>query len=136
MTDTDSSAPPLAAFRGSVACRRDVGGLTLTGCAADAAPDILIVTFIAANVPDLPDSLSAAVVRARDERHYRIVSGDRDWVIEATSVHVHRDVGREFYSAIPPRPVPLKKRFFWRVVLTLAGTRAGQRLLLSLRRQA
>ncbi|MGH8180925.1 MAG: hypothetical protein ACRETR_08100 [Steroidobacteraceae bacterium] len=136
MTDTDSSAPPLAAFRGSVACRRDVSGLTLTGCAADSADDIMIVTFIAAAVPDLPDALSAAAIRARDERHYRIVSGARDWLIEATSVHVHRDIGREFYGAIPPRPVPLKKRFFWRAVLALAGTRAGKQLLLSLRRQA
>ena len=136
MTDTDSSAPPLAGFRGSVAVRRDLGGLTLMGCATDSGDDILIVTFTAAVVPDLPDSLSAAVIRVGDERRYRITSGARDWLVEATSVHVHRDIGREFYRAIPPRPVPLKKRFFWRVVLALAGTRAGKRLLLSLRRQA
>ena len=135
MTDTDSAAPLLAAFRGPVACRRSVGGLTLTGCAADCADDILIVTFIAASVPDLPDSLSAAAIRARDGRHYRIMSGSRDWLVEATSVHVHRDIGREFYRAIPPRPVPLKKRFLWRTILALAGTRAGKRLLSSLRRQ-
>ena len=136
MTDTDSPAPPLATFRGPVTCRRDVSGLTLTGCAADCADDILIVTFIAAAVPDLPDSLSAAIIRARDERHYRIMSGSRDWLMEATSVHVHRDIGREFYRAIPPCPVPLTKRFLWRVLLALAGTRTGKRLLLSLRRQA
>jgi len=106
------------------------------GCATDSGDDILIVTFTAAVVPDLPDSLSAAVIRVGDERRYRITSGARDWLVEATSVHVHRDIGREFYRAIPPRPVPLKKRFFWRVVLALAGTRAGKRLLLSLRRQA
>lgn len=136
MTDTDSSAPPLAAFRGTVACRRCLGGLTLTGCAADSADDILIVTFIAAAAPDLPDSLSAAAIRTGDARHFRIESGTRSWLIEATSVHVHRDIGRAFYRAIPPRSVPLKKRLFWRVVLALAGTRAGRRLLLSLRRQA
>lgn len=136
MTDIDSSAPPLAAFRGSVTCRRDVGGLTLTGCAADSADDILIVTFIAASVPDLPDALSAVAITVRDEGQYRIMSGTRDWLIEAMSVHIHRDIGREFYSAIPPRDVPLKKRLFWRVILALAGSRAGKRLLLSLRRQA
>lgn len=135
MTDTDSAAPLLAAFRGTVACRRSVGGLILTGGAADSADDILIVTFIAASVPDLPDSLSAATIRARDGRYYRIMSGSRDWLIEATSVHVHRDIGREFYHAIPPRPVPLKKRLLWRTVLALAGTRAGKRLLSVLRRQ-
>ena len=135
MTDTDSPVPPLAVFRGPVLCQRCVSGLTLTGCAADSADDLLIVTFIAAAVPDLPESLSAATIRARDERHYRIVSGSGDWPIEATSVHVHRDIGREFYRAVPPSPVPLKKRLLWRVVLALAGTRAGRRLLLSLRRQ-
>ena len=136
MTDTDSPAPPLAAFRGAVACQRGVSGLTLTGCAADCADDLLIVTFIAAAIPDLPDSLSGAEIRARDERHYRIRSGSRDWLIEATSAHVHRDIGRDFYRAIPPRPVPLRKRFLWRVLLALAGTRAGKRLLLSLRRRS
>lgn len=136
MTDTDFPAPLLAAFRGPVTCRRGVGGLTLTGGAADSADDSLIVTFIAATVADLPDSLGAATLRARDERHYRIICGSREWLVEATSVHVHRDIGREFYRAIPPRPAPLTKRLFWRVVLALAATRAGRRLLLFLRRQA
>jgi hypothetical protein len=136
VTDTDSTAPHVAAFRGPVACRRAVNALTLTGGAADSADDILIVTFIGAALPELPDSLCAAAVRAVDERHYRIVSPARDWIIETTSVHIHRDIGREFYRAIPPRPVPLGKRVFWRVILALAGTRAGKRLLLAVRRRA
>jgi hypothetical protein len=135
VTDTDLPTA-LAAFRGPVTCRRGLSALTLTGCAADSADDRLIVTFIAATVADFPDSLSAATIRARDERRYRILSGSQEWIVEAMSVHVHRDIGREFYRAIPPRPVPRKKRFFWRVVLALAATRAGKRLLLSLRRQA
>jgi hypothetical protein len=57
-------------------------------------------------------------------------------MIEATSLHVHRDVGNAFYRAVPPRLVPLRKRLFWRVVLALAGTGAGKRLLLSIRRRA
>jgi hypothetical protein len=32
--------------------------------------------------------------------------------------------------------VPLGKRVFWRVILALAGTRAGKRLLLAARRRA
>jgi hypothetical protein len=35
-----------------------------------------------------------------------------------------------FYEAIPPRPVPWRKRLFWRVMLGLARLRIGQRLLL------
>jgi len=135
VTRPDSAAPPLAAFRGPVTCRRGVNLLTLAGCADDAADDILIVTFFGAMLPDLPDSLGAATIRARNERHYHITSASRDWTLAATAVHVHRDIGREFYRAIPPRPAPLRKRIFWRVVLALAGTRAGKRLLLSLRRR-
>ena len=135
MTDT-VAPPPLAAFRGPVACRRMGNVLTLSGSDADSADDRLILTFISPSVADLPDCLSAASIRAVDERRYRITSASRDLIVEATSLHVHRDIGNAFYRAIPPRAVPLKKRLFWRVVLVLAGTRAGKRLLLSLRRRA
>jgi len=88
------------------------------------------------SLPDLPVSLEAAVISARGEHRYGIASASRDWTIEAASLHVHRDVGNVFYRAVPPRLAPLKKRLFWRVVLALAGTRAGKRLLLSIRRRA
>ncbi|MGH8298735.1 MAG: hypothetical protein ACRES6_05555 [Steroidobacteraceae bacterium] len=124
---------PLAAFRGPVTCRRTANALTLTGAAADSRDDRLILTFIGPTLPDVPDALTAPEVIALDEHRYRIICPARKWDIEATSAHVHRDIGKRFYRAIPPRPVPLKKRLFWRVVLALAGTRAGKRLLLSLR---
>jgi hypothetical protein len=131
---TDCRFPqPLAAFRGVVTCRRTFNALTLTGPAADSQDDRLILTFISPTPPDVPHSLTAPDVVALDEHHYRIVSSSQRWDIEATSAHVHRDIGNAFYRAIPPRPAPLKKRLFWRVVLALAGTRAGKRLLLSLR---
>jgi hypothetical protein len=125
----------LAAFRGSVACRRTADVLTLTGFAADSAEDVLILTFIAPKGPDVPDRLTGATVRELGESLYGIASASRDWVVEATSAHVHRDIGNAFYRAVPPRPTPLKKRLFWRVVLALAASRAGKRLLLSLRRE-
>lgn len=135
MTQTDSP-PPLAAFQGPVVCRRTAATLSLTGAAADSTDDILILTFVAPEVSGLPDNLSAVVVRSLGGSRYGIGSASGDWIIEASSVHVHRDIGRTFYRAIPPRPTPLRKRLFWRVVLALAGTRAGKRLLLSLRRRA
>ncbi|MGA7538361.1 MAG: hypothetical protein WBW93_06300 [Steroidobacteraceae bacterium] len=124
---------PLAAFRGPVRCGRTLNALTLTGPAADSKDERLIVTFITPTPAAAPESLAAAEVHALDEHHYRIITSARSWEIEAASVHVHRDIGSAFYRAIPPRRVPLKKRLFWRFVLALAGTRAGKRLLLSVR---
>lgn len=136
MTDTESPQPPLAALRGTVVCRCAANALTLSGAAADSPDDRLILTFVGASIVDFPQSLTGASIRAVDGRRYRITSEARDLTIEARALHVHRDIGNAFYRAVPPRPVPLKKRFFWRVVLALAGTRAGKHLLLTLRRQA
>ena len=136
MTDTVPPASRLAVFRGTVICRRSRNALTLTGAAADPAGGILIVTLTTAVAPDVPESLAAASMSAIDERHYRIASGPRDWIVTAATVHVHRDIGDAFYRAIPPRVVPLAKRVFWRIVLALAGTGAGKRLLLYMRRRA
>ncbi len=49
-------------------------------------------------------------------------------------MHLHREIAAQFYRAIPPRPVPLLKRWFWRVVLALATSRAGLAALRVLRR--
>jgi hypothetical protein len=136
VTDTHPASSPLIAFRGAVTCSRTANALTLSGSAADSADDRLILTFICSSIPDIPDSLTAVTVRPVDERRYRIASASQDHVVEATSLHVHRDIGRAFYRAVPPRPAPLRKRVFWGVVLWLAGSRAGKRVLLSLRRRA
>ena len=118
-------------FRGAVVCRRAAHALTLSGFAKDSAEDLLILTFLAHWVPELPASLSAATVSALDERCWRIACASGDWVVEATSVHVHRAIGDAFYRAIPPRPAPLAKRLFWRAVMALAGSWAGERVLRS-----
>jgi hypothetical protein len=134
VTDSRSSSP-LAAFRGTVLCRRTPVALILAGPPADSDGERLLLTFSAPTSPDLPDSLAGAAVHALDGRHYRITSGSRDWIIEASSVHVHRDIGDAFYRAVPPRPVPLMKRLFWRVVLAWAHTSTGKRALLAIRRR-
>jgi hypothetical protein len=134
VTDTDPTVSLLAAFRGTVTCSRTAGALILSGAAADSADDRLILTLISSSIPDIPDSLSAVILTAVGEHRYRIASASRDLVVEATSFHVHRDIGRTFYRAVPPRPVPLRKRFFWLAVLWLAGSRTGKHVLSSLRR--
>lgn len=136
VTDTESAPSRLAAFRDAVSCSRTADALILSGAAADCADDRLILTFISPSAGDIPGSLTGASVQAIDAHRYRISSPSRDFVVEASSVHLHRDIGRTFYRAVPPRPVPLKKRVFWRVVLWLAGTPTGKRVLTSFRRQA
>lgn len=134
---TDSALPPssVAVFRGTVRCRRGPHALTLIGAAGDPGGGILIVTLTTPATPDVPESLAAARICAIEGQRYRIVSGSGEWIVTASTVHVHRDIGDAFYSAVPPRAVPLRKRLFWRIVLALAGTPAGKRLLLSFRRR-
>jgi hypothetical protein len=109
--------------------------VTLSGAAAHPAGERIILTLFTSSAADLPTSLSAVAVAELTGDRYRIASASRSWILEATSVHVHHDIADAFYRAIAPRTVPLKKRLFWAVVLALASTRAGKRLLLSLRRQ-
>jgi hypothetical protein len=129
VTDTDPTVSLLAAFRGAVTCSRTAGALILSGAAADSADDRLILTLISAAIPDIPDSLTGVIITAVGDHRYRIASASGDLVVEATSLHVHRDIGSAFYRAIPPRPVPLWKRLFWSAVLRLAGSRTGKRVL-------
>lgn len=133
MIDSAPPPPPVAAFRGPVACRRTGDALILSGCAADSAEEVLILTFISPARADLPESLTDGVVTLLDEQHYRIAWQSRDWIVAATSIHLHRDIRGAFYRAIPTRPAPLVKRLFWRIVMALAGNRAGKRLLLTMR---
>ena len=133
MTDSAAPSPPLAAFTGSVACRRDADALILSGRAGDCAGEELILTFTAPKPLDIPESVDAALVTMIDGQHYRITCGSREWTVAAKSAHLHRDIRSAFYRAIPPRPAPLMKRIFWRIVLALARHRAGRRVLLAMR---
>jgi len=132
------SREPVAAFRGSVLCRRTPCALILAGPAADSERERLILTFTTSSrlpdLPQLPHSLVDPAVLALEDGRYRISSGAGDWVVDTASVHLHRDIGTAFHRAIPPRPAPLKKRLFWRTVLALAHDSLGKRLLLFIRR--
>jgi hypothetical protein len=134
VTDTDATVSLLAAFRGTVSCSRTGGALILRGSAADSADDRLILTLISPSIADMPDTLTAVIVTTAGERRYRISSESRELIVEAASLHVHRDIGVAFRRAVPPRPVPLGKRLFWSLVLWLAGSRTGKQVLAFLRR--
>lgn len=126
---------PLARFAGSVTCERATGALRLVlrGTGATQPPRPLTVGFAAAAPAGLPGALRDAVVEESAPGHFRISSAAGEWTLAAPAAHVHSDAAQAFYRAIPPRPVPLTKRMFWKLVLILAGSRAGIALLRSLR---
>ena len=71
-----------------------------------------------------------------ESHHYSPLSLDnRDfapehsWTINARAAHLHREVAREFYRAVPLPSARWTQRFFWRIVLALAATSAGRWLL-------
>jgi hypothetical protein len=117
----------LATFRGAVSCGRapDVPALTLSGMTAEAPDEPTALAFSAVPPADLPGTLEDAAVERLADGRYRIASASGEWLLPPGAVHLHRDVGGRFYQAIPPRPAPWSKRAFWRVVLMLAGSRAG-----------
>jgi hypothetical protein len=124
-----------ARFAGRVGCERGTGALklTLSGVSADPPGQPLRVGFAAAAPAGLPAVLEDAVVEETAPGTFRITSAAGEWTLPSPAVHVHRDVAVPFYRAIPPRPVPLSKRAFWRLVLMLAGSRSGFALLRALR---
>ena len=101
--------------------------------AADRPAETLILTFTGPAPDDLPQTLPAPSVVGLDGQCYRIASPPREWLLWAPAVYIHRDVGAAFYRALPPRPVPLKRRAFWWLVLMLARRRVGRSVLRALR---
>jgi hypothetical protein len=126
----------LATFRGPVRARCSPGplGLTLSGDTREQPGAATVLAFCAAAPADFPDTLADAVVERLAPEQYRIRSGAHEWLLGARAVHLTREVAAEFYRALPPRPVPAAKRFFLRIVLALAASRAGFALLRALRR--
>jgi hypothetical protein len=59
-----------------------------------------------------------------------VKAGASELTLPVTGVFVHRDVTRAFEGSVPSRRAPLGKRLLWRLVLALAATSFGRRLLL------
>lgn len=124
-------------FRGGVSCRRDDGplGLTLIGRTTDRPDETATLAFVASAPSGLPEALEDATVEQMDAGRYRISTGRREWIFPARSAHLHREVSTIFYRAITPRLVPWSTRLFWRVVLAMASSPVGKRVLFVLRRR-
>jgi hypothetical protein len=123
-------------FLGGVSCRRnDVGplGLALVGRTAD-YPDEVATLMLAAKAPiAIPEALEDVAVERKDANHFRIWNDQREWIVAASTHHLHREAATRFYREVVPRAVPWSKRLFWRLVLALAASSTGKRLLLALR---
>jgi len=116
----------LVRFSGGVECRRDASGpLGLTLVGAVAAGEVAHLAFLGAPPQGLPAQLETAVVERLGPREFRISAAAGSWTLLAAHTYLHLDVGRRFYDAIPPRPVPLGKRIFWRLVLAVAASPLG-----------
>lgn len=125
----------VASFRGTARAERGALplGLSLTGEGAGPAGARITVSFSGTAPSDLPQVLADARVESLGASEYRIVTAAGEWRLAARAVHVHREIAPAFYAAIPPRPVPLGKRIFWRLVLALAGSPWGMAMLKALR---
>jgi hypothetical protein len=122
----------LIRFRGWISCRRDGEGplgLILVGRTEDRPDETVQMAFACPAPVDLPEALEDATVERVRDAEFRVTSGDRSWTLLAP-VHMHREVSGVFYKALPPRPVPWRKRLFWRVLLGLASRPLGRRLLM------
>jgi len=126
----------LVAFRGPVSCRRAAQppALILSGYAAEPPGDAVVLALSAAVPAECPAALEDARVERLAEGQYRITSAACSWPVSAAAAHLHFEIAAEFYRAIPPRCAPPWKRLFWRLALTLAGSRAGLAALRALRR--
>lgn len=128
---------PVAEFRGRVRVVRTSQAplvVTLTGASAAPPGDEIQLAFAGSAPAELPAFLEDARVERSGPGTFDIVSGSERLRIAAHSVHVHLDVGREFYRAIPGRAVPLVRRLLLSAALVMAGSRAGLRLIRALRR--
>jgi hypothetical protein len=125
-----SGTQELVRFSDRVECRFDADtplGVTLMG--RDAAGPVQ-VSLLCAPPMSWPATFDAPVVLRTDADRILVKSGASEVTLRVAGVFVHRDVTRAFEGSVPPRRAPLGKRLFWSLVLALAGTSIGRRLLL------
>ena len=123
-------------FCGPVECRFDGCGplgLILSGRTSQRPNEVVHVAFAGAAPADFPRTLTSASVERLGAESFRIASGTSAWIVSARAAHVHREVAAAFYQALPMAPLRWTQRLFWRIVLVLAASTAGRRLLRSVR---
>jgi hypothetical protein len=80
--------------------------------------------------PPLPARLEAVRIEPEGAAGgWRIDSAQGRFQVAPARLFVHEDVSVRAAAIIPPRPVPLAKRAFWRLVFALLATPFGRRWL-------
>lgn len=126
-----NGARELARFSGSVECRLAASGpLGLTLVGRDAASVPVQVSFVCRAPASWPATLEAPIVLRADADRILVKAGASELTLYVNGVFVHRDVTLAFEGSVPPRRAPLGKRLFWSLVLALARTSFGRRLLM------
>ena len=92
----------------------------------------LLLDFVGARIePTPPARLDQVSVRpdGDDATRWQVESTQGHFAIHDARLFVHEDLGARAAVAIPPRPVPLAKRAFWRLVFAVLATPFGRRWL-------
>lgn len=112
-------------LRGTIECRRTAAaGVTLIGHTERGERAYLT---LGGHAPaDLPPRIDDGIVELLDEGRCRVTMSGREWLLESPRLFVHRDASDGFYAALPPRSVRLAKRMLFRLMLAVAGSRAGR----------
>jgi len=130
----EATSPAVAEFRGRVDCRIDAAPLGLSLSGRTAGDDgVVHVAFRGPPPAEWPAALHDVRVERAAPGTFRVASAAQVLLVQAAGVHVHREIEAAFRAAVPQRQAPLSRRLFWRVVLALAASGAGRRLLLALR---
>jgi len=111
-------------LKGSIECRRTAAAC-VTLVVRTERGERAYVTLSAQAPDDLPARIDHGVVELL-EGAYRVSWSAREWLLDSSRVLVHRDASDAFYAALPPRPVRPVKRMLFRLVLAVAGSRAGR----------
>jgi hypothetical protein len=87
------------------------------------------VTLAVPAPADLPARIDDGAVDLLEGGRCRVSMAGREWHLDSRQLLVHRDASGPFYTALPPRRVPLAKRLLYGLMLVVAGSPAGKRWL-------
>jgi len=130
--------PERPSFAGEViVTRRAAGAFGIVLAGRDAQGGALGMALSGVAAPALAERLHDVSIEGplAHDPTLRIVCREGVFAVPGARLHVHRDLSGRMRAVIPPRPVPLRKRAFWRIVLALAGSATGRAVLLRLRQR-
>jgi hypothetical protein len=127
----------VAAFRGSVACRRESGAVQWCLCGVDRdTGTALEVLLSGAAALDLPAQFVDAALYVRSEAAaaaWELRSSGRSLPLAVRAVQVHRRADAPFEAALPRNLAPWSVRAGWFVLLNLVRVPGMARLLQRIR---